>query len=181
MRRSLIHNYYQMSLFMVLQHLPQKMNDLFRGNPFIIQVKQKPALTIDGRHRRHATSFACYLLARCSATWSPGLTQEGCQRYVCLILKIQQSPKITDRLANFGGVGTQPLLTSLFVQFKVLPFRFLAGQPGVTQSSPNTDFRQVEGKFFPKYLPHTADCPKIGFKPKIGSRQQNYLPQIPFF
>ena len=42
-RRGLIHNDYQMSILVMLQHLPQKLDHFLRTNSFFVQFEDEPA------------------------------------------------------------------------------------------------------------------------------------------
>jgi hypothetical protein len=88
MGRSLIHHYHQVPSPMLAEQLPKKLDHFHRGDAFVVQPEQQPALNIDGGHDRHRTTLACNLLLGSLATGRPGFAQQGRQGDAGLVLTI---------------------------------------------------------------------------------------------
>ncbi len=161
----------------MLQHLSEEVDHFLGTDSFLVQFENEPTRSIDCGNRRNPSPLARYLLTRRQSTRSPGLSQKSSQRYVRLILKIQQSPVFLHGFADFRGLGRHPLLTSFLVHFKILPLRLLIGQAGIPQPSPDSVMRN-RGLIFLLYNSVQAtNRPQLGFIPKIRRRLQNDFPK----
>src|SRR5262249_21616544 len=152
--------------------------DFPRTNAFVKQAKQEPALATQCRHCRNTTSFACHGRPRRLPAHRPGLAQEGRQRDVRFLLKIQNSPEFPHYSANLRHFGSQPFLTSLFIDFKVLPLWLLIGQASISQPPPDRVLGYFDLTNILDHLLQTSHRPQVGFIAKIGSRKHDNLTQI---
>lgn len=146
------------------QHLPEEVDHFRRGDPFVEQAKQHMSFAADCRHRGHAAPFAGHSCRRRLATRRPSLAQQGCQRNVRFVLKVQDGPVFLDLRANLRDIVLQPFFARLLVDLEVLPLRFLIRQADFTQPSPDRIQRDHGVVLGPQHLMHPTDGPQVGFK-----------------
>src|ERR1700722_5116598 len=77
MRWCLVHDDNQVTTFVMVQHLPEKLNDFLGADPFVMKTEQELPPTGDRRHCRDPASLSSNALFRGLPARSPGLSQQG--------------------------------------------------------------------------------------------------------
>ena len=161
----------------MVQHLSQEVNDLVRSNPFLMQGEQEVSLPADRRKGGDSSPFASDLPLGCLSTWCPRLPEEGCQRNVRFVLKIENRPVFPHCFPYLGQCLFQPFLTCLLIRLEVLTFRFLVRQPCLTKPSPDRVPRHNDLQLRLYDLMYPCYGPKISFKSEPCRRLENEVPE----
>ncbi len=180
MRRSLIHHYDQVPVFVKCQQLSEKMHNFWRGDPFVVQREHQPTSVTQCRHSGNTPSLASHSHPWCVSARRPRLAKKGCQRHVGFILEVQNRLELPYRFANSGHFGSQPLLPSFFVQLKVLPLRLLIRQSRIPQPSPDSVLRESYVKDVLNYLLQSSYSPQICLKLERRSWFEDDRPNVCF-
>ena len=61
-RRSLVHDHYQVPFLVMLQHLPEEFDHFLGTDSFLVQFENEPTRSIDCGNRRNPSPLARYLL-----------------------------------------------------------------------------------------------------------------------
>src|SRR5271166_6039378 len=117
-----------MTLAVMAQHVSQEVNHLVRSNPLLVQGKEEMSSSADRRKSGDSSPFSSDLTLGCLSARCPRLPQERCQRYVCLVLKIENRPVFPHCFSYSWQCVFQPFLTCLVIRLEVLTFRFLVRQ-----------------------------------------------------
>ncbi len=179
-RRRLIHDYNKVAVWMIGQHLAKEGDDLIRCYSLLEKAEEKMAGLADGGHGCDSSSCAGYADPRRPATRRPCPAEEGGQRDIRFILKIQDSTVFFDGSPDPGRLGPHPLSPGVLVDFEVRSFRFLAGEARVAKAPPD----RILGHSNPMNVVYDgtqpANGPQIGLIAVIGGRLEHKASPICF-
>src|SRR5262249_1266278 len=152
---------------MMIQHLSEKLDDLDRCDPFLVESEQEVASTTDSRHGRNTSTFASDLNLRCLPAEAPSLAEESCERDVSFVLEVQNSPVFQHCAADPGNFPSSPNVTRVLVKLVVLPLGLLVSEPCFPQSPPYCIARDADAVLILDDRLHARDCPEVSLVSKV--------------
>src|SRR5437667_860782 len=177
MRRRLVHYHYQMAPRVMPQHLSQESNHLGGRDPLVVQAEKQLAATGDCRQCCYAPALTRHALLGRPPARRPRFTEQGRQRDVGLILKVQNSPVFPDGAANLRQLTASPFLTFFLRQFEVLSFRLLISHTSLMQSTHHRLLGDRNAESRAHHLDQSRRCPKVGLKPTLRRGREYHRPQ----
>src|SRR5262245_58614493 len=174
-RRRLVHDHHQVTLGMVLQHLPQELHDLLRSDPLAEQLKYQASLSTQSRHGRYPAAFARDCNVSGLAAEFPCLSKKRGQRYVRLVLEVQNCPEFLDGSANARRFGPQPFFPCFLVQLKVSAFGLLIRKARIPQAPPHRVFGERDSILLANHLSQPTDSPQVRFKAEMRGWFQYHI------
>ena len=131
----------------------------------------------DRRKGGDSSPFSGDLTFGCLSTWRPRLPEEGCQRNIRFVLKIENRSVFPHCFPYLGQRVFQPFLTCLLIRLEVLTFRFLVRQSCLTKPSPDRVFRHDDLQLRLHDLMYPCYGPEIRFKAELCRRLENEVPE----